>query len=553
MTRAAKTAKKPAAPRAERRAAKPVARKVDAGAIEKTIAGRQIGDVLLPYQKRLFQAASTEALLVYEKSRRIGITWAIASSAVLTAAKARTSAGMDVLYLGYALDMTREFIDTCAAFARAIEPAAASVQEFVFDDGSEKGIGAFRIKFGSGFEIVALTSKPRSLRGRQGFVIIDEAAFHDELDEVLKAALALLIWGGRVAVISSHNGDQNPFNALIQDIRAGKRKGTVLRTTFDEALADGLYERVCYVRGLPYSKQRETEWRAEIYGFYGSAAEEELDVIPSKGTGSWLPRVVLEQRTVDVPVLRLVRTPKFTFEPDAAREADIDAWLTENIAPLVAKLHPHAICAFGEDFGREVDRSVIWPVQRQEDLTWLPPFVIEMVCVPFEQQRQVLFYVCDALGPRLVRGALDANGNGAWLAERAAQRYGSRIEQVKLSETWYREHMPKLKSGLEQASFPIPKDADIVDDFSQLKLIKGVARLPDGASRIGRDGLSRHADSAIAGALACFAAYLDPVEYGYEPVPKPKPAIASGGRGLQMRESEFDDAGTIGRFGGGTF
>ena len=33
-----------------------------------------------------------------------------------------------------------------------------------------------------------------ALRGKQGIVIIDEAAFHKKVDEVLKSAMALLIW-----------------------------------------------------------------------------------------------------------------------------------------------------------------------------------------------------------------------------------------------------------------------------------------------------------------------------------------------------------------------
>lgn len=49
----------------------------------------------------------------------------------------------------------------------------------------------FRIKFASGFEIMALSSAPRGLRIKQGVVIIDEAAFVDNLKELLKAALAL--------------------------------------------------------------------------------------------------------------------------------------------------------------------------------------------------------------------------------------------------------------------------------------------------------------------------------------------------------------------------
>ena len=44
-----------------------------------------------------------------------------------------------------------------------------------------KAINAFRIKFASGFEIMALSSAPRGLRGKQGVVIIDEAAFVDQL------------------------------------------------------------------------------------------------------------------------------------------------------------------------------------------------------------------------------------------------------------------------------------------------------------------------------------------------------------------------------------
>jgi hypothetical protein len=54
-------------------------------------------------------------------------------------------------------------------------------------------------------------------------VIIDEAAFHEQLGELIKAAMALLMWGGQVHIISTHNGADNPFNELIQDIRAKKR------------------------------------------------------------------------------------------------------------------------------------------------------------------------------------------------------------------------------------------------------------------------------------------------------------------------------------------
>src|SRR4051812_30784173 len=116
-----------------------------------------------------------------EKSRRIGYTWAVAAHAVLISAAQKAAGGMDTLYVGYNLDMAREFIDTAASWARLFDSASKPANEFVFDDGPDRQIQAFRISFSSGFDIVALASCPRSLRGRQGFVIVDEAAFHDDL------------------------------------------------------------------------------------------------------------------------------------------------------------------------------------------------------------------------------------------------------------------------------------------------------------------------------------------------------------------------------------
>ena len=49
--------------------------------------------VLLPYQRRWVE--DTAAVKVYEKSRRIGATWAEAADAVLAAAR---SGGIDVYY-----------------------------------------------------------------------------------------------------------------------------------------------------------------------------------------------------------------------------------------------------------------------------------------------------------------------------------------------------------------------------------------------------------------------------------------------------------------------
>ncbi|MDT9702019.1 terminase large subunit domain-containing protein, partial [Streptomyces sp. P17] len=177
--------------------------------------------VLLPYQAhtvRLLESAGTNVLVV-EKSRRVGLTWALAAYAVLRAARERKAGGMDAMYISYSQEMTREFVDACGMWARSFNSAAAEAEEFLFPDpddhDGDRAIQAFRIRFASGFEILALSSAPRSLRGKQGVVIIDEAAFVESLPELLKAALAFLMWGGQVVVCSTHDGADNPFNELI--------------------------------------------------------------------------------------------------------------------------------------------------------------------------------------------------------------------------------------------------------------------------------------------------------------------------------------------------
>ena len=216
--------------------------------------------VLLPYQMRWIDDPAP--VRVYEKSRRIGISWSTAAEAALIAA---ASKGMDVWYIGYNKDMAEEFIRDCADWIKHYQLVADAIQEEIINDDG-KDILTFVIRCASGFRITALSSRPSNLRGKQGYVIIDEAAFHDQLGELLKAAIALLMWGGKVAVISTHDGVDNPFNQLCEEIRAGKKPYALHRTTFDDAVDEGLYRRICQVRGIDWTPEGEAAWVADIYG-----------------------------------------------------------------------------------------------------------------------------------------------------------------------------------------------------------------------------------------------------------------------------------------------
>ena len=134
---------------------------------ELAMAAGRVEDILLGYQKRLLASTALHQVTLCEKSRRIGATWGVAADAVLTSAAAKPAGGMDTFYIGYNLDMAREFIDVCGMWARSFNEAAMAVEEFLFDDGeADKSIQAFRIRFASGFEIVALSSRARAAAQR---------------------------------------------------------------------------------------------------------------------------------------------------------------------------------------------------------------------------------------------------------------------------------------------------------------------------------------------------------------------------------------------------
>ena len=477
--------------------------------------GSDVPAALLPYQQRWLEDQSD--FKVAEKSRRTGLTWAEAADNVLIAGGERSAGGQNVYYIGYNMDMAIEYIEACAMWARVFDQAAGAIEEGeeLFEDGrDDKAIKTYTIRFASGFRIVALSSRPANLRGKQGVVVIDEAAFHNDLDELLKAAIALLMWGGKVRVISTHNGVDNAFNQLIEDIRALKRAGSVHRITFDEACAEGLYHRVALRLHKEWTHETEVAWKAAIRKTYGEAADEELDVIPSQGSGTWLSGVLIEARMVEAPVLRYTCPKGFEKEPDAYRQGVIQEWLDAEVAPLLAKLDPKLQSVLGEDFGRSGDLTVITPAQIAQNLTRRVPFMLELRNMPHRQQEQILFFIGDRL-PNFAKGALDARGNGSAVAEFMAQRYGwARIELVMLTETWYREQMPPLKAAFEDDTIEVPRDKDVASDLRMLKLIRGVARVPD-AKSTGKDGGQRHGDAAISIALMHYASrnLAAPIEF----------------------------------------
>jgi len=500
-------------------------------------------DVLLGYQQRWI--ADRSPVKVAQKGRRIGLTYGEAADSALEGAR---ELGQDTWYIGYNQDMGREFIETVGDWARRIDAAVDTFFEEVAVEDDKGDIQAYRVRFASGHKVTALSSRPSNLRGKQGRVRVDEAAFHPALAELLKSALALNIWGGSVGIISTHDGVSNPFNELVEDIRKGRKDYSLHTITFDQALEEGLYRRICEVKGVEWSPEAEAAWRAKIFADYGDAADEELLCIPKASSGSYIPTTLVESRMTDAKVIRLTLKDGFLEMPEHQRVGFIAEWCEQHLAPELAKLDPKAESFLGEDFGRTINSSVLWPVQIQATLRRHTPFAVEMNNVPHEAQRQIVFYVIDRL-PRFGVGAFDAGGNGSYLAEVTGLRYGaSRIHKVMLSQSWYAQHVPPYKAALEDDAFSLPRDRDILADHRALVLVNGIPSIPAGARARGQAGNIRHGDSVVAAMLAHYATRQPfvPIEFQSSGRTRPSSEVgdAFGGGGGSRADFSRDFLGS---------
>lgn len=476
----------------------PGQRAAERQAAEETFARLPRGDLLLAYQqKTLGRLMSGVSLLVVEKSRRIGLTWAVAAFAALAAGSQASAGGDNCWYMGYDMEMAREFIETCAMWARAFGLAAEEVDEEVLDDGDGKMVQAFRIRFSSGFKIVALPSVPRAIRGKQGKVLIDEAAFHKNIGETLKAAIALLMWGGQVVVWSTHDGVDNPFNVLIDDIRAGRRKGEVLTIDFDQAIADGLYERIALIAE---TKGRDVlpkdEWIADIFATYGEAADEELRCLPAAGSGSLI------------------------------KPEDIAACEHEEAGENYE--YQGGLCFGGRDVARRKDGAIIWNFEQIGEVLWDCDYYDE-VGSTFAHQDAFMDDLFERR--RMVAMWIDQTGMGEKVVEDAIIRHGSRVVGQLLTGPNRLDLALSLQRRFERGLIRIRKSPVLRAD---LRAIKRIGSETAGTIRIVNEG-KVHADRFWAAALASRAADLPPTLYQYHSVGR-SPATGRAGMRPQIED-----------------
>lgn len=460
------------------------------------------GAILLAYQAKWTEDQAQVKVAV--KGRREGFSWAEAGASVIHASKTN---GGNVYYISYDKEMTAGFIEDCAWWAKLLGQAIDRIEEIpdkIMDD-PDRDILNYKIYFSSGFVISTLSSSPRKLRSKgrpRERVIIDEAAFVDDLKELLKAAMAITVWGGSVHVISTHNGENSEFNLLVRDIEMGIFDYSLHFVPLDVALADGLFKRICEVTDKEWSPEAQQEWLESMIKRYAPNEMEELYGIPSASTGAYFTRVILEQCMVEgIPRLRFEKKTEWVTDNNRLKETQ--EWIRDNLKPVIDNMEGLR-SVYGQDFGRTNDLTVIWVLQDIGGGRWRQAFAVELRNIPFDVQKTIAFYILDEI-PLFHHAVFDSRGNGSDHAEAALQKYGDqKITRHDATTNSYAEYFPKYRAAYEDKSIIIGREEDYIADHRIAVLKKGKPSMGDGRIK-GQDGKYRHGDSTIAGLNAWIA------------------------------------------------
>lgn len=467
-------------------------------------------DIFLPYQKEWLEDRSD--LKIIEKNRRCGISWTDSADAVLDAAPA--NGWTNTYYMSFNKDNCRQYIEDAGEWAKKLGYAVSEIieeEEPLLDD-EEKSITTYRITFSSGAEIMGLPGVSRSLRSKQGNVVIDEAAFFDDLESVLQAAKALVMWGGRIRVISTHNGDDNPFNILIKNIRSGKEKEWSLhRITFREAMAQGLYQRICLKQGRKWTPEADKEFMDKMYRIYGDNPDEELDVIPRASGDRYFGRGLLDHATADAEsydMRRLECSDSFLHKNESFKNREIEKFFNQEVRPVLGALEGQVFG--GNDFGRSGDLTTYWFAEEVSKTQLAVRLIVEIKNAPFEQQQLFNDYVTDWLSERKKFGglAIDSRGNGQQIGEHAMLRHPGASIQVMETNAWYAKYGTDLHGLMESGDFTVPDDETIKADFALVVLKNGIPTIPAVRTSDRDSKGKRHGDGASA-AMLCVCAWRE--------------------------------------------
>lgn len=426
------------------------------------------GRILLPYQEAWRRDANP--MKIWEKSRRIGATYAEANDVVFTRLGGRK---VDYWFTSADESAAYEFAEYNRFWLSVAHAVADSFEEDIEDPVTGKTARAFCVRFPNGARMTAMTSNPRRFRSKGGDVGLDEYAYHDKPGAMYDAAEACTMWGGWLRILSTHNGEGSEFNKFCQmghrhargEAKPSDIPFSILRVTLPDAVRQGLVERINEVAGTEYTREEFLKERRSRCRNLDQWNQEYM-AIPSTDTTAWLPYELIEGCEDD-------KAGNAAFAGDGQRY-------------------------IGMDVGETTDLTTVWTLERVGDVLWTRELVV-FTDEPLSVKQDAL--IARIKHPRVVRACIDGTGVGAQIAQAAART--GKGESVKFSLSVKDELASPLRGLFEDKRIRIPGSAEIREDLHAVRMTRtasGNIRFDAERSQAG------HADRFWALALACHAA-----------------------------------------------
>jgi phage FluMu gp28-like protein len=432
----------------------------------------------LPYQSAWRRDESR--LRICQKSRQIGLSYVDSYDSVLKAALAN---GRDVWVMSLDEAQAKQYIRYCKRWACILDCAASELGEWVFAPDGGKPAKVQVLSFASGSSVYALSSNPDAIVGKTGHVKLDEFALHKDQRTLYAVAKPVIQWGGTLSVISTHRGIGTVFNEIITDIlEHGNRMGWSLHTIpIQKAVEQGLVERI-------QASQTDHSGGGLDHGPELSLTRE-----------AWLAR----QRAECIDEEQWLQ--EYCCVPANEAAAFISYDLLNACTEAGCLVPPERLSSclnplfLGVDVARKKDLCVLDVGERIGDVVW-DRLRIELLDRPFAEIEEQLYRLLRMR--QLKRACIDATGLGAQLAERAAEKFGYKVEPIVFTARVKEELAVRFKVELEKHQVRLADDEPLRAD---LRGIRKEVTL-SGSIRYAGESEGSHCDRFWAKALRQYAA-----------------------------------------------
>jgi phage FluMu gp28-like protein len=461
-----------------------------------------LDEMFLPYQRR---ADHDEAVGLFLRvwSRQVGKTMCAAWQAVRRRFTGATH--LDLTYSSHSEGSGRDFMETAARFARDVFGVLLDIEGIDSGEAFETKVMSIRCPVVKGRApiIRAISSNPTQFRGRKGDIRQDEAAFQPQLQEAYDAAQPCLTIGGAHELLTSagfvgtfaHSIYEMGMRRLDPSGPAGAPRPTDLPVrlqvvTIDDAIADGLVERLNLISGRRESRE---EFRERMRSQCRSQEiwDREFLCKWSSDADSYYPWTILQ------PVMR----------------AD-DATPTESVTAFVESVRrigeASGRLVAGVDVARKNDRFAI-VVRAKIGTIWRTAGILSLKDQSFDAMEaaiaQTMAIETKARG-RVSRICIDATGLGMQLAERTVAKYRHRAEAVPWTTAVREDCAGKARAMFERGEATLPGEPTLARQYH------GVRREITSANNtrlVMTDGGDGHSDELAADWMAMHAIESAPV------------------------------------------